>query len=128
MLLKFDEFISYDALIMIETSFNTFCQGPQTGGVRYLPLGFDREELGLTFEEYIIEKYLPFFGMDRFELFYRNPGKHFANVLFDFKNIDELNQNSIDYIESITNSSCDMKYVNSNLNILTQMVLRESKW
>jgi hypothetical protein len=125
MLVKFDKYISNNAVIMIETSFITFCQGPQAGGIRYLPLGFEREELGLTFEEYIIEKYLPFVGIDRTELILRNPETHFANLLFDFTKVEELNKNSIDYIDSILNSSCDIENFNLNVDILTQMISRE---
>lgn len=126
MLLKYNEYIDSNAKILIEVSYFSLCTGVQEGTIRYVPLGFNREELDLSMEDYLMEKYLPLAGFNRLESLLANNDGHFANKLYDFSSENELLNNSIDFLDNaVYNQLCDKETLNSNIDILEEIILRE---
>lgn len=126
MLLKYNQYIADDGIIMIEISFNTFCQEKLPGSIRYVPLGFDMNELDISLEEYLIEQYLPLMGVDKVENFVRNNRRHFADSLSVFNTELELAYNSIEYLDNLLfQKPCEDNVVSQNNAILNEIISRE---
>lgn len=126
MLLKYDEYINPNAKILIEVSYFSLCDGEQEGAVRYVPLGFNRSELDLSLEEYLIERYLPLVGFNRTEFLLTNDNNHFANNLYEFSSEYDLMNNSIEFSDRLVYKFlCDKDILNLNINILEDIILRQ---
>ena len=126
MLLKFDNNIDPNAKILIEVSYFSLCVSEQEGAIRYVPLGFNRSELDLSLEEYLIERYLPLVGFNRLESLLANNDSHFANTLYDFSSENQLLNNSIEFLDNaVYKQLCDTETLNSNIDILEEIILRE---
>lgn len=126
MLLKFNEHIDSNAKILIEVSYFSLCTSDQDGHIRYVPLGFSRDEMDLSMEDYLIEKYIPIVGFNRIESLLTYNDGHFANSLHEFSSENELLVNTIDFLDNaVYKLHCDNESFNLNINILEEIILRE---
>lgn len=122
MLEKYETFFHEDTVVIIEVSYATFCQADRFGQIRYVPLGFDHKEVGITFQDYLLEKYFPLIGFNSLELIFSS-SEHRAIRDSDFNSEEELIQNAIEYAKRTSQSElCDSTIYENNFDILNDIV------
>jgi hypothetical protein len=124
---KYESYFHEGTTIIIEVSFNTFCQEESFGNVRYVNLGFDRKQVRLTLTDYIVSKYLPLLGINGLNILI-NPTRHFADRDFDFDSTEDLELNSISYLENLIESEmCSKEILDYNIGIIEDIILEQQK-
>ena len=132
MLRHYEEHFDNETIIIIEVSYDSFCREPQPPKIRYVPLGFSIEETGLDYEDYFLEKFFPFVGINGAWVDTIYNRIHFADIQLEFSSEEELLNNSIDYFESvITSTNCDDEDINRNksdlINLIENQLSKERK-
>lgn len=122
MVIHYNEYMHEDTKIIIELSHQNFCSEPRFGLIRYIPIGFSRNQIQLNHTEYYLSKYLPLIGMNGFNILIED--SHFANIDFNFESEDELITNAIKYFSRVidTDIECSFEIQNENRKILSKLI------
>lgn len=130
MLKKYEDFFAENVTIIYELSHYSFFREYTSNKKNYVDLGFSHKDLDMSIEDYILTKYFPITGFESIKNFFqsisnKNP-QHFANNLFDFKNEEELIENSQNYFESTyldVSTLIDIEYIiYKNIEILIDTI------
>lgn len=123
MLQQYEGHFNDETIIIVEISYSSFCTDIQKPLVRYIPLGFRYNEIGLEIEEYIIEKFFPFVGFNGAWDFFLNGQTHFADIQLEYNTEEELNANAMAYFESnFIYSSCSQENIDKNYTDLLKLI------
>ena len=68
MLVKYEEYLTDNTKVLLEFSINSLCNLYTGNEVRYVPLGFDVDELKITNLDYFLETRLPLYGIEKWVL------------------------------------------------------------
>jgi hypothetical protein len=123
----YEQYFLDTTTIIIEVSFNTFCQKESFGNIRYVNLGFDRTQVGISITDYIVSKYVPLLGINGFNILL-NPTNHFANRDLDFDTPEALETNSQEFLENLSDSEiCSEEVQIYNIDLLNELIAEQQK-
>lgn len=126
---KYEKYFSEEATIYYELTYSSFEYDFSGSKKHYLDLGFYYNELGISFEDYLINNYFPLIGIES-SLFFmeyitnKNP-QHFADVMNEFEDEESLIENANDYFQSTYLNSYSKKnsIIAKNIQILIETII-----